>query len=296
MNVERHDLSATATLFRAYSELVAGTPLCYDVSRDEFVSGATYRGPWRRSHLIGEAIVAAEVGGEIVGFAQVGEAPAHDGDQERGVMRFFVYPRGRREVGRAILRAVDAYFDERGLRAIEAFVHGYTYRPYQVGFGALSATLGHVHGLLGAHGYRVADGELFLEWVGFDRAPTRPPDPAVDVSIKTEEGRGALPNFTLTATLAGESVGECVNHSVGHYSMAPEAQDAFFTAWLGVPDGFQGAGWGKYLLSETLRVARRLGYQDAVISTDARNYRAMLLYTNLGYRVVDTAYSFRSGT
>lgn len=37
---------------------------------------------------------------------------------------------------------------------------------------------------------------------------------------------------------------------------------------------------------------RKLGYRDAVISTDMTNCRALLFYANYGYRVTDTVYGF----
>lgn len=234
--------------------------------------------------------------GEVVGFAQVGAAPGqHDGDHDRGVIRFLIYPPGRRDVGDAVLRGADAYFQQRELRDAEAFVHGYTYRSHHLGFGNLSATLGHVHGLLGSHGYRVADAETFLLWEEYEDGPTCAPDPCADVTATTTDGGGDLPDFTVAATLEGETFATCISHSVGHYSLAPAAQGTFFTTWLGVADDRQGVGWGRFVLTRALHVGRNLGYRDAVISTDAQNYRALLFYTNLGYRVVNTGFSFRKG-
>ena len=96
-------------------------------------------------------------------------------------------------------------------------------------------------------------------------------------------------------TCDGEYAGECVRHSVGHYSHALEAQHTLFTTWPGVADERQGSGWGKYLLTEALRAGCRVGYRDAVISTDPQNHRALPLDTNVGYRVTHTAASFRAG-
>ncbi len=193
-----------------------------------------------------------------------------------------------------MLRGVDAYLQERELRRVEAFIHGHTYRAYHLGFGALSATLGHVHGSLGAHGYRVADAETFLRWDEYDGAPSHAPCDSVVVETNTSDGGGLLPDFTVTATRDGEAVGECANHSAGRYSRADAAQRTLFTVWLGISEEWQGKGWGRHQLTHALSVGRQLGYRDAVISADARNYRALLLYANAGYTVANTAYSFRA--
>lgn len=103
MKVQRYDLSATPRLHGAYERLAEGARLCYPVSREEFVRGATYRGPWGRSDLQPETIIAVERAGEIVAFPQLGEAPPQDGGRPCGVVRFFVYPRGERELGDAVL-------------------------------------------------------------------------------------------------------------------------------------------------------------------------------------------------
>ena len=55
---------------------------------------------------------------------------------------------------------------------------------------------------------------------------------------------------------------------------------------------FRGQGWGSYLLLRALTEGRKLGYEGAVIATDWRNYRALLLYTNRGFRVASYAYDF----
>lgn len=136
MKVQRYDLSATPRLHGAYERLAEGARLCYPVLREEFVRGATYRGPWGRSDLQPETIIAVERAGEIVAFPQLGEAPPQDGGRPCGVVRFFVYPRGERELGDAVLHALAVYFDECGLGAGEAYLAGYTYRPCRLGGAA----------------------------------------------------------------------------------------------------------------------------------------------------------------
>ena len=76
------------------------------------------------------------------------------------------------------------------------------------------------------------------------------------------------------------------------YLPAPEAQDQFFVVWLGVVETQQGRGWGRYLLLRMLWEMLQGGYRHAFISTDHRNHRALVFYTNMGFRVVDTSYEY----
>ncbi len=76
-------------LYPLYARVLRGAPFCYDISEDEFVEGATYRGPWTRAPLAHERVVTATESGDVVGFAQVGAAPSQQpGDDDRGVIRF----------------------------------------------------------------------------------------------------------------------------------------------------------------------------------------------------------------
>ncbi|MGB9595939.1 MAG: GNAT family N-acetyltransferase, partial [Candidatus Poribacteria bacterium] len=88
----------------------------------------------------------------------------------------------------------------------------------------------------------------------------------------------------------GNQIGECVSVSVGEFCNNNNAQDWFFTQWLGVEQEEQGKGFGKYLLQRTFWEMKKIGYENAIISTNIKNYRAQLFYTNFGYKVVDTGY------
>jgi ribosomal protein S18 acetylase RimI-like enzyme len=59
-----------------------------------------------------------------------------------------------------------------------------------------------------------------------------------------------------------------------------------------VEEDFQGQGLGRSLMRRTLAAGREVGYRHASISTDWRNFRAFMFYSNFGYHVADWTYSY----
>ena len=70
------------------------------------------------------------------------------------------------------------------------------------------------------------------------------------------------------------------------------AQEFAYIKWIGIEDEERGQGLGNYLMRRMLGELQKLGYGRSVLNTRTTNHRAQLLYTNLGYRVVDSTYSF----
>ena len=106
-------------------------------------------------------------------------------------------------------------------------------------------------------------------------------------------GKGRLPDLRFKAYQAGEEVGECYSISARAFADREVLDECIFTMWLGINEPFQGRGLGHYLLSHSLVEARRLGYRHAAISTALTNHRALLFYSNFGYRAVDWTRQFR---
>jgi GNAT superfamily N-acetyltransferase len=172
-------------------------------------------------------------------------------------------------------------------------VDGYYYCFHHFGFPLVSDRMGHIYGLFGMNGYKIAgEGEIFLASLNYSVPMLVLPDPAATVQVQVKEGRGDLPNITVRALRDGKEIGNCIALSGGDLCRASKAQNRIFVDGLGVTDKEQGQGWGRYLLARTLWEARQLGYRHTVISTGKRNYRAQLFYTNYGYRVTDTVYGF----
>jgi GNAT superfamily N-acetyltransferase len=66
--------------------------------------------------------------------------------------------------------------------------------------------------------------------------------------------------------------------------------------WLGIQEPYQGIGLGKHLLQRGLNEMRGVGYRHASISTAWDNYRAYVLYTHFGFKVVDWTYQYVQGS
>ena len=106
------------------------------------------------------------------------------------------------------------------------------------------------------------------------------------------DGRAVLPKLSVKAFHDGKEIGQCKSESAGECCDAKEAQDWVFIAWLGINENDQKKGLGRYLLQRNLWEMSKIGYKNSVISTDWNNFRALLFYTNYGYKVVDTMHEF----
>ena len=114
-----------------------------------------------------------------------------------------------------------------------------------------------------------------------------------EASCASSTWGGQRPTVLIQATHAGQGIGQCLVRSAGEYSRASAVQDWAFVDWLGVREPHQGIGLGKHLLQRGLNEMRGVGYRHASISTAWDNYRAYVLYTHFGFRVVDWTYGYR---
>ncbi len=294
MNIVQYTPKLQSVLTAFYNRQTVNVPHCYPVKEEEFalamVGVTTGKADIQEGGLDFEtAFVAIEnraVQAFIhVGIGQVGanrEIPV-------GVIRFLGYERGARRAGQAVLEKAEAYLKAYNVARIFAFPYGYLYRFYYFGSGHLSDALDQVQALLGFNGYHRSRGEVFLDWENYSVTPT-PSSMPVTFSVEWEQGRGQLPNCTVTAYLDGKEIGDCDAVSGGQFSSHPDAQDWFYTAAIAIEGPFQGRGIGRYLLQYSLQEMRKVGYRHAAISTDWENYRAFLFYSNCGYRAVDWTY------
>ncbi|MAF11717.1 hypothetical protein CMK11_14815 [Candidatus Poribacteria bacterium] len=298
MDIREQDLGGMRELAPLYNAQIADTPFCYAVSGDEFAEGVTeWAHPEMSGRMRDQTVLVAVEGGEPVGFVhivmgRVLEDWSEEAHIDCGAIRFITYPPGRRDVGQSLMDAAQRRLTGLGASRIHAFTKATAYRFYQLGFGLLPTAMGHIVGLLGMNGYTVRRGEYFLDRPDMEPTVPPPPDPRVKVTTECTEGRGDLPNLIVKARLGDADTGECECKSAGAYAYSPDAQRLFYVDWLGVTSEFRGQGWGSYLLLRALTEGRKLGYEGAVIATDWRNYRALLLYTNRGFRVASYAYDF----
>jgi GNAT superfamily N-acetyltransferase len=295
MKIMHWNAADAGKLAHVYNEQVAGVPHCYTVSPEEFEAGL--RDPKNDRHckkLHSEKLIVGEQDGKIIGFAHVAGGNIEFSDRKRsgGVIHFLTYRPGYRPVGQAILKECEKYLRGLGADQIWAFQNDCNYRFHHLDFGNLSDRMGHVYALFRMNGYEVDEGEIFMEEREYSITEPVPLDDQVEITVKQEPGRGVLPGLIVRALRNGKEIGICESGSAGECCQASEAQDWFFIHWLDVEEKEQGKGWGRYLLQRTRWEMRKIGYRNAVISTDWRNYRALLFYTNYGYRVTDTVYGF----
>ena len=295
MTIQRYEAKMCDALTAVYNRAIRPVPHCYEVSPREFddVLIPALRGtsnPERHS----EAIFVALDGDSIVGYIHVAiGSPAIDGMGEEGLIRFFWYLPGQRELGLELLETAEAYLADKGMSAVAAFPQHHTYSFYYLKPAYLSDKLGHVAALLGFKGYARVAGEVFLDWRDFSAEDISPLAQPIRYSIDFVQGQATLPGVTVRAHQGAEEVGVCICRSVGEYSRAREAQTWFFTDWLGVEEKFRGQKIGRQLLQKALWEGLRLGYRHATISTAWDNHRAFVFYSNFGYRVSDWTYGLR---
>ena len=296
MQILPHEPAMADDIAGAYNNVILGVPHCYPVCSDELAAAVapTDGGGDGPERLHSETALVARDGAAVRGFAHTAvERPAKEGDAERGIIRFFWYERGHRSEGQALLDAAEEHLRGSGMDEVIACHQDYRYRFYHLCHAHLSDHLGHVQALLGLNGYRRCAGEVFLDWENYEPIEPESIEATMDISVEWREGRGERPNLCVQAHQDGKDIGVCSSVSCGEFSDAEEAQDWFITVWLGVEDDLQGQGRGRHLLRRALKEMHAVGYRHAAISTNWQNYRALLFYSNFGYRVVDWTYAFR---
>lgn len=310
MPITLRDNSSATELTDFYNEQITPIPYCPTVTPEEFELGFHFRiNPWPEEdntdrELAGHSerkLIVAEENGEIVGFADVGKQIKDDeAGTEVGLIRVMMYRPGHRRAGQSILEQAEQYFRDLGLSRIEAFT-GHKYSFFRLGSGALPQSMGHVQALFGVNGYQFAkfenDGKtmgwFFFHWPEYRVSEPSPPDPSIEIAEKIIPGRGELPHLEIKAFREGELMAYTWSSSVESYGRNPDMQTTLYTDYVRVVEpGDQGKGWGRYLLERSLWEMKKRGYRNAVLSGSLSNYRGHLLYTNLGYRVVDSSCAF----
>ncbi|HJN28490.1 MAG TPA: hypothetical protein QF604_11285 [Candidatus Latescibacteria bacterium] len=211
--------------------------------------------------------------------------------EPRGGVRFFSYPRGRRDVNIALLDAGEDWMCEHGHTRAVCFPQPWKLSHYAFPHAYVSDGLDHIQALLRVHGYEKSGGEVFLDWFDMD-PPSPPPVDELDVLVEIQEtpGTDSRPDLTIQARHRDRQVGTCILIGAGHYHS--DAADMAFCDLLDVTVDFQGKRLSLHLLLRGLLEARDRKCQHSAISTAYDNDRAFLFYSNHGYRVVDWTYEF----
>ena len=129
-----------------------------------------------------------------------------------------------------------------------------------------------------------------MDWLAYTPPEPVPAGVPVEVELAWKEEPGRRPALDVRALRDGELVANCDCGSMAAHAPVPEAQPWLCVHWLGVTERLQGKGLGRFLLQTALRELHGAGYRHAAISTDWRNHRAFLFYTNMGFRVNDWTY------
>lgn len=282
-------------LATAYSGAVARVPHCYPVTADDMAGAlSSNRGEARsdgamRSRAVS---VALDADRSVGGFIDVGVGTPKPDRADQGVIPFFWYAPGQRQVGQQLLQTAERHARECGASSIQAFPQEYRYPFYHLCSAYLSIHIGHVEALLARNSYVRSRGEVYLDWPDFTVPEPVAPDVEAEITVRWKRPRGRRPGARILALRDGEEVGVCECGSCGEFTGAQEAQDWFYVAWLGVAEEVQGRGLGRCLLRRALLEMRGAGYQHAVISTALANHRAYLFYSNFGYRTTDWTYGW----
>ena len=297
MEILQYKPSLLKPVIEFYNELIAEVPHCYPVEEEDFtyaMRSVIGQSDVDDDDFKGETAFVAICDGSVKAFVHVGYEDENGNGEKvyKGVIRFLGYQRGERKIGQAILNKAEDYFKDNNVSRIVVFSKIYRYNFYHFEYAELSDTLDHIHGLLGINEYQSYHGQVFLDWQNYK---VNPPsiNPSIELRVEWKDGRGKLPNCHIKAYKDGEEIGECWNVSCGQFSSHPDVQDWVYTDWIGVEDDYQGEGLGKYLLQSSLHEMHRVGYKHAALSTDWDNNRALLFYSNFGYRAVDWTYAYQ---
>ncbi len=304
VRIDEEPLDRAGGLVHLFNAGTSDVPFCDPVSTETFVDTVRRMRPDVQSAMDRQSLLVAMEQRQPVGFAHVAFGnvspdnlpDAWEGDgRDVGAIRFLTYPRGRRDVGQALLTAAEQHLAERGAERLIAYPKWGSYPFSRWRFGLLSDRQAHIVGLLSMNGYGIVAGEIFMKTRNYDVPAPDPPDSSAAVVVRRMENDPDLVVVHVSARLGDAKIGECALKSSGDYGASAESQATIFVCWLGIEDDFQGRGWGRCLLRTGLAEAKRIGYRHTAISTEYRNHRALLFYANDGYDMVDTAYAFGKG-
>jgi GNAT superfamily N-acetyltransferase len=272
----------------AFNHATADVPHCYPITPQAFAAAcASTVGDYGFGPIRSQETLLVRNAGRVVGLATYGQCRRDADSPEKATIRMLWYERGERRAGVALLSLVEERLRAHGSEQIVAFDANFRFRGYGLGHANLTDRWDHVHGLLGMSGYVRDGGEVFLDWPDYgSQDPGRCPVLA-DIRVERSQEGGARPKVAVLAHQAGERIGLCSNRCAGQYAADTRAQDWTFTTWVWVEESLQGRGLGRYLLLRTLAEAKCDGYKHAAISTEWKNHRAILFYSNMGYRAVD---------
>lgn len=205
-----------------------------------------------------------------------------------GLIHFFAYEPGHGRLGQALLDECERRVSCRSARRMWAF---HRFCVWRVHNGGLSQQWLHVLGLFRRNGYRAHSCGALCERRLDELSEPSPPDDAVETVVEAENsGEGGHDQWVRTYR-EGEQLACCYCLSRDVDWIPAWERNSVCIDWVEVEEAHRGKGWGHYVLEKSLWEMQQRGYTHSlVIDVDLANDAAMLLYSNAGYRVVDTSY------
>lgn len=301
MTVSYLGLEGACEVVDIYNQGIDGLPGVYALSPEQFTEHIQRDMEWfdgrSTRELENEQLLIWREGGCVVGFTHVATLDRQrDGRSQRdGLIRFLDFRASQRHAGQALIVAAEQFLLQAGAQRILAFPKSYIYRFFSPD-GGIPEKYGHVTGLLGANDYNVSQRTMTMTWANFEVKEPILPDVDVQVRVK-KTGAQTAPQGLLIKLCTSDadenaSFGMCIAYSLRTLQPSEQGRADLFIQWLVVDEARRGQGWGRYLMQCTLWEAQRLGYRNTILVTSEGNHRAIMLYSSLGYHVVQTSYAF----
>lgn len=290
MEIQRWHIAEADRLTEIYNQHMADVPYTPQVSSDELQESVNLDDPC----LSDQKLFVGLEKGTIAGFAHAAKYTGEDA-QAIGLIRFLVFGRDKRSIGQTIIKEVEQYFRQLGLKTIRAFDKRY----YCNSDPTLPDRWDHVCAMFGHCGYEVALHGLFTHLPNYK--VSRPPPPCSDLVYSVEpyvperkphdpQHRTTRPGTLIHLRRDDGWVGTIKNCPLSVFVGGEKIQDVWYVHAFGVGEKERGRGYGRYLLEVSLWEMQQIGYKTATLHVIADNYRAQLLYLSLGFRTLFRGY------
>lgn len=289
IQVRIHSVDQTEDLAEFYTQQIKQIDYCYEVTSEEFQREIT-----RDDRYTDACLLVARRNAQVVGFAHLGRRTPQGSQLPVGMIRFLSFQPQERTAGNLLLARAEAYFANWHTETLLAFAST-NYNFYRFGLAAQSVQFSHVGALLGAHGYQCQalkadeDAQYVLmhnRSVAMAQPPQLPDGYEIQLGSMTLDTMNLV---VLSLHREGAQVGICAAHSLRESNAAEVAHSTYYVRHLEINEEVRGQGLGRCLMEQMHWQMQQSGHYTAVLYTAHDNYRAQLLYSSMGYRIIDAA-------
>lgn len=280
------DLPGLHSLFR---DLTAPLPHQAAPTLAEFAQAFGEKPP----HLRDSLVLVAEAAGSLRGFLRVGRCHPTPGRWtlaaagEGTLFGPFVRPE-HTAAGAELLDAALQYTRTCGIPLAYAFDPGEGVGTpfYNSGWSGLSERLPQIVRLLTERGFQVRARELCLSRSALPLPEPQSSPPSFHLATERH-----APNKHSLRLYEGTFYAGACHYSPLHPSRSANeaAASIGYIDGLGVPEAYQGRGFGRLLLVQALHGLAALGCHEVWLTTNSDNFRAQNLYFSVGFALVDSA-------